>query len=64
VAYWKSSYLTQLSDDAIDTMIACFAQCPSLPLEQPGSPAGLGSAPSHESSPNLNAGKAPCSSTV
>ena len=27
--YWKSSYLAQLSDEAIDTMIACFAQCPS-----------------------------------
>jgi FAD/FMN-containing dehydrogenase len=27
--YWKSSYLAQLSDAAIDTMIACFAQCPS-----------------------------------
>lgn len=27
--YWKSSFLTQLSDDAIDTMIACFARCPT-----------------------------------
>jgi len=27
--YWKSSFLKQLSDDAIDTMIACFAQCPT-----------------------------------
>lgn len=27
--YWKSSFLTQLSDDAIDTMIECFARCPS-----------------------------------
>ena len=27
--YWKSSFLAQLSDDAIDTMIACFAECPS-----------------------------------
>jgi FAD/FMN-containing dehydrogenase len=28
--YWKSSFLTQLSDDAIETMIACFAECPTL----------------------------------
>jgi FAD/FMN-containing dehydrogenase len=27
--YWKSSFLTQLSDDVIDTMIACFAGSPS-----------------------------------
>lgn len=27
--YWKSTFLRQLSDDAIDTMIACFAECPS-----------------------------------
>jgi FAD binding domain/Berberine and berberine like len=27
--YWKSSFLGQLSDDAIDTMIACFAECPT-----------------------------------
>lgn len=27
--YWKSSFLTELSDAAIDTMIDCFAQCPS-----------------------------------
>jgi FAD/FMN-containing dehydrogenase len=27
--YWKSSFLTQLSDGAIDTMIACFAECPT-----------------------------------
>jgi len=27
--YWKSSFLTQLSDEAIDTLIACFAQCPT-----------------------------------
>jgi FAD/FMN-containing dehydrogenase len=27
--YWKSSFLTQLSDDAIETMIACFARCPT-----------------------------------
>ena len=27
--YWKSSFLAQFSDDAIDTMIACFAECPS-----------------------------------
>lgn len=27
--YWKSSFLSQLSDDAIDTMIACFAKCPT-----------------------------------
>lgn len=27
--YWKSSFLAQLSDDAIDTLIACFSQCPT-----------------------------------
>ena len=27
--YWKSSFLSQLSDQAIDTMIACFARCPT-----------------------------------
>ena len=27
--YWKSSFLTHLSDDAIETMIACFAECPT-----------------------------------
>lgn len=27
--YWKSSFLDQLSDEAIDTLIACFAQCPT-----------------------------------
>jgi FAD/FMN-containing dehydrogenase len=27
--YWKSSFLAQLSDDAIDAMIDCFARCPS-----------------------------------
>jgi hypothetical protein len=27
--YWKSSFLRQLSDDAIETMIACFARCPT-----------------------------------
>ena len=27
--YWKSSFLADLSDDAIDTMIGCFARCPS-----------------------------------
>jgi len=27
--YWKSSFLAQLSDDAIDTLIACFARCPT-----------------------------------
>ena len=27
--YWKSSFLSQLSDDAIDTMIECFARCPT-----------------------------------
>ena len=31
--YWKSTFLRQLSDDAIDTMIACFARCPS-PMSQ------------------------------
>jgi FAD/FMN-containing dehydrogenase len=27
--YWKSNFLAQLSDEAIDTMIECFASCPS-----------------------------------
>ncbi len=27
--YWKSNFLTQLSDDAIETMVACFAECPT-----------------------------------
>jgi FAD/FMN-containing dehydrogenase len=27
--YWKSNFLAQLSDAAIDTMIECFARCPS-----------------------------------
>ena len=27
--YWKSSFLRDLSDDAIDTMIECFARCPT-----------------------------------
>jgi FAD binding domain/Berberine and berberine like len=27
--YWKSRFLAQLSDEAIDTMIACFARCPT-----------------------------------
>lgn len=27
--YWKSSFLTSLSNDAIDTMLACFARCPT-----------------------------------
>jgi FAD/FMN-containing dehydrogenase len=27
--YWKSSFLAQLSDDAIDTMVACFEGCPT-----------------------------------
>lgn len=27
--YWKSNFLARLSDDAIDTMIACFAECPT-----------------------------------
>jgi FAD/FMN-containing dehydrogenase len=27
--YWKSSFLTRLSDDAIDTMIGCFKRCPT-----------------------------------
>src|SRR5262245_34504853 len=27
--YWKSSFLAQLSDDAIDSMIDCFARCPT-----------------------------------
>jgi len=31
--YWKSTFLKELSDEAIDTMIACFARCPS-PMAQ------------------------------
>ncbi|HSE91337.1 MAG TPA: FAD-binding oxidoreductase [Candidatus Binatia bacterium] len=27
--YWKSSFLAQLSDDAIDTIVECFARCPT-----------------------------------
>jgi FAD/FMN-containing dehydrogenase len=27
--YWKSSFLAQLTDDAIDRMIECFARCPT-----------------------------------
>ena len=27
--YWKSSFLSSLSDDAIRTMIDCFAKCPT-----------------------------------
>jgi FAD/FMN-containing dehydrogenase len=27
--YWKSNFLAQLSDEAIDTMIECFTKCPS-----------------------------------
>ena len=27
--YWKSNFLAQLSEEAIDTMIECFAACPS-----------------------------------
>ena len=27
--YWKSSFLAQLSDEAIDRMIGCFAECPT-----------------------------------
>jgi FAD/FMN-containing dehydrogenase len=27
--YWKSSFLAQLSDEAIERMIACFAECPT-----------------------------------
>jgi FAD binding domain/Berberine and berberine like len=31
--YWKSSFLTALSGDAIDTMIECYRRCPS-PMSQ------------------------------
>jgi FAD/FMN-containing dehydrogenase len=35
--YWKSNFLAQLSEEAIDTMIECFAKCPApmghMPLE-------------------------------
>jgi FAD/FMN-containing dehydrogenase len=27
--YWKSSFLRELSDQAIDTMVSCFAACPT-----------------------------------
>ena len=27
--YWKSSFLKHLSDEAIDTMVGCFARCPT-----------------------------------
>ena len=27
--YWKSNFLAQLSDDAIEKMIECFARCPT-----------------------------------
>lgn len=27
--YWRSSFLTELSDAAIDTMVACFERCPT-----------------------------------
>jgi len=27
--YWKSSFLAALSDDAIDTLVDCYARCPS-----------------------------------
>jgi FAD/FMN-containing dehydrogenase len=27
--YWKSNFLTELSDAAIDTMVDCFARCPT-----------------------------------
>ncbi|MET0568758.1 MAG: FAD-binding oxidoreductase [Hyphomicrobiaceae bacterium] len=27
--YWRSSFLTELSDDSIDTMVACFERCPT-----------------------------------
>src|SRR4029077_20865414 len=27
--YWKSSFLRELSEDAVETMIACFARCPT-----------------------------------
>jgi FAD/FMN-containing dehydrogenase len=31
--YWKSSFLNSLSDDAIDTIVDCYARCPS-PMSQ------------------------------
>ncbi len=31
--YWKSSFLARLSDEAIDTMVDCFARCPT-PMAQ------------------------------
>ena len=33
LSYWKSNFLARLSDDAIDTMIDRFGQCPS-PMDQ------------------------------
>jgi len=29
LSYWKSNFLTELSDAAIETMIECFARCPT-----------------------------------
>jgi FAD/FMN-containing dehydrogenase len=29
LGYWKSSFVRELSDDAIDTMVECFGTCPS-----------------------------------
>jgi hypothetical protein len=29
LSYWKSNFLSQLGDEAIGTMIECFARCPS-----------------------------------
>jgi hypothetical protein len=31
--YWKSSFLAALSDDAIHTLVDCYARCPS-PMSQ------------------------------
>jgi FAD/FMN-containing dehydrogenase len=31
--YWKSTFLRELTDEAVETMIACFARCPS-PMSQ------------------------------
>lgn len=31
--YWKSQFMTSLTDDAIDTMVDCYARCPS-PMTQ------------------------------
>jgi FAD/FMN-containing dehydrogenase len=33
LSYWKSNFLTELSDAAIETMIDCFARCPT-PMSQ------------------------------